>query len=263
MKKLIATLLTSIALASQAFAAGGSLVEMAKAPNKMNDVAALQNGARLFVNYCMGCHSAVNVRYTHLTRLLATDDSPEAIDRAEKLIKENLMIGTDKLADSMKIAMDPKNAKDWFGGLPPDLSLIARSRSSMEGYSGADYLYTLLRSYYRDDNKATGWNNLAYPNIGMPHPLWEMQGQRTAKFEKVNDHGHEVEKFAGWDNATPGKLNSAEYDRQVADLVGFLQWIAEPAQNQRRRLGVWVLLFIGAFAFIAWRLNAAYWKDIK
>ena len=139
---------------------------------------------------------------------------------------------------------------------------MARSRSSGAG-SGADYIYTLLRTYYRDETKPTGWNNLVFPNIGMPNPLWELQGERRPVFDKVSSHGHEVEVHKGWESVKPGTLSAAEYDRNVGDLVAYLQWMAEPAQNSRVRIGVWVMLFLAAFTVVAWRLNAAFWKDIK
>ncbi len=144
--------------------------------------------------------------------------------------------------------------------------MISRSRSSLGKGTGADYLYTYLRTYYRDDTKPTGWNNLAYPNVGMPHALWELQGQRSALFEAQQDpHNptHSVQVFKGYQQLTPGLMTPAQYDEAVADLVAYLQWMGEPAQNQRVRLGVWVLLFLTIFTFIAWRLNAAYWKDVK
>jgi ubiquinol-cytochrome c reductase cytochrome c1 subunit len=142
------------------------------------------------------------------------------------------------------------------------LTVIARSRSGPGG-TGADYIYTYLRTYYRDDTKATGWNNLAYPNVGMPHVLWELQGQRRPVYKEVIQHGHPTQVFAGWQQTTPGKMTSIEYDTAVADLVNYLQWMSEPAQNTRVRIGVWVMLFLLIFMVIAWRLNASYWKDIR
>jgi ubiquinol-cytochrome c reductase cytochrome c1 subunit len=140
---------------------------------------------------------------------------------------------------------------------------VARSRAAIGSHSGPDYLYTLLRTYYRDETKPTGWNNLAFPNIGMPNPLWELQGERKPVMEKVMSHGKEVEVLRGWETVKTGTLSAVEYDRAVADLVAFMQWMAEPQQNQRVRIGVWVLIFLGVFFVIAWRLNAAFWKDIK
>jgi ubiquinol-cytochrome c reductase cytochrome c1 subunit len=163
----------------------------------------------------------------------------------------------------MKAAIDPKQAKEWFGANPPDLTVIARSRAGANG-SGADYLYTYLRSYYRDDTKATGWNNLAYPNVAMPHALWELQGERKPIFNEIEEHGHKTQVFAGkWEQVKPGSMTPLQYDQAIGDLVGYMQWMGEPAQASRVRVGVWVLLFLLAFAVVAWRLNASYWKDVK
>jgi ubiquinol-cytochrome c reductase cytochrome c1 subunit len=233
--------------------AAGTNFPMDKAPHLSNDTAALQNGAKIFVNYCLSCHSASFVRYNRLTELGLT----------EKQIKENLMFTTEKVGDLMVAAIDPRQAREWFGAQPPDLSLVARSRAAQMGYSGSDYLYTLLRGYYRDPERPTGWNNVVFHNIGMPHPLWELQGERKPIFEKVTQHGHEVEVFRGWQQVKPGLLSPEEYDRTVAELVAYLEWMGEPAKNDRIRLGVWVMVFLGLFTIIAWRLNAAYWKDVK
>ncbi|MDM7941121.1 MAG: cytochrome c1 [Hydrogenophaga sp.] len=251
MKKILLGLALAIGMSGAAMAAGGS-IPLDKAPQRTNDMAALQNGAKLFVNYCLGCHSAAFMRYNRLRDIGLND----------KQIAENLTFATDKIGDTMKAAIDPKQAKQWFGVNPPDLTLIARSRSSREG-TGADYVYTLLRTYYRDDTKPTGWNNLAFPNIGMPNPLWELQGEQKPVYEKVMSHGHEVDRLKGWAAVKPGTLSAAEYDNNVGDLVAYLQWMAEPAQNSRVRIGVWVMLFLAAFTVVAWRLNAAFWKDIK
>jgi len=244
-------------LASLAFVTGAQAasegIAWDKAPNRTNDLAALQNGAKLFVNYCLNCHSAAFMRYNRL----------KDIGLTEKQIKDNLLFTTDKVGETMKASIDPKQAKAWFGGNPPDLTVIARSRSAAGKGTGADYLYTYLRTYYRDDTKATGWNNLAFPNVGMPHVLWELQGERQPVFQTVSSHGHETHVLKGWQQVTPGQMSAREYDSAIADLVGYLQWMAEPAQNTRVRIGVWVLLFIGLFVVVAWRLNAAYWKDIK
>ena len=251
MKKILLGFMLALGLSGAALAAGGNF-PLDKAPQRTNDMAALQNGAKLFVNYCLSCHSAAFMRYNRLRDIGLND----------KQIAENLTFPTDKIGDTMKAAIDPKQAKQFFGANPPDLSLIARSRSSHAG-TGADYVYTLLRSYYRDDAKPTGWNNLVFPNIGMPHPLWELQGERRPVYEKVMSHGHEVERVKGWEQVKPGTLSDARYEENVGDLVAYLQWMAEPSQNSRVRIGVWVMLFLAAFTIVAWRLNAAYWKDVK
>jgi ubiquinol-cytochrome c reductase cytochrome c1 subunit len=260
MKKLFAKLLTAMALGlgmvSGATAAGGG-IEWDKFPKeKMTDMAALQNGAKLFVNYCLNCHSAAYMRYNRLRDIGLTEEQ----------IKANLMFATEKVGETMKAAIDPKQAKEWFGAAPPDLTVIARSSASASKGSGADYLYTYMRTFYRDETKATGWNNLAFPSIAMPHVFWELQGVRTAKYvdeKDPHDPAKTVHVFKGFEQVTPGTLTPRQYDDAVADLVAYLQWMGEPAQGQRFRLGVWVLMFLGVFTVIAWRLNAAYWKDVK
>jgi ubiquinol-cytochrome c reductase cytochrome c1 subunit len=251
MKKILLGFMLALGLSGAALAAGAGF-PLDKAPARTNDMAALQNGAKLFVNYCLNCHSAAFMRYNRLRDIGLND----------KQIAENLTFATEKIGDTMKSAIDPRDAKAWFGANPPDLTVIARSRASHAG-TGADYIYTLLRTYYRDDTKPTGWNNLVFPNIGMPNPLWELQGERSPVFEKVASHGQEVELHRGWEPAKPGLMNAAEFDQNVGDLVAYLQWMGEPAQNTRVRIGVWVLLFLGGFTVVAWRLNAAFWKDIK
>ncbi|WP_337878015.1 cytochrome c1 [Caldimonas sp.] len=259
MKKMIQTLLAALVLSvglSTAHAAGGGIAWDKFPKERVTDLAALQNGAKLFVNYCLNCHSAAFMRYNRLRDIGLTEEQ----------IKNNLMFTTDKVGETMKVAIDPKMAKEWFGANPPDLTVIARSRAAAGKGSGADYLYTFLRTFYRDDTKATGWNNLAFPSVGMPHVLWELQGQRVARFAQQpdpHDPSKTIEVFAGFEQITPGKMNEAEYNAAIADLVAFLQWMGEPVQNQRVRLGVWVLIFLAGFTFIAWRLNAAYWKDVK
>jgi ubiquinol-cytochrome c reductase cytochrome c1 subunit len=260
MKKLIASLLalafaTLSLLATGAQANTGGIAWDKFPVEKMNDTAALQRGAKMFVNYCLNCHSAAYMRYNRLRDIGLT----------EQQIKDNLLFAGDKVGETMKVSIDPRQAKEWFGAAPPDLTVIARSRAGDNG-SGADYLYTYLRTYYRDPTKATGWNNLAFPSVAMPHVLWELQGSRRAVYEEVkdpHDSAKVVHEFKGFEQITPGKLSALDYDNAVADLVAYLQWMGEPAQGQRVRLGVWVLLFLGLFTVIAWRLNAAFWKDVK
>ena len=252
LKQLAVGLVAVLALAGNGVQAASEGIAWDKAPNKTNDMAALQNGAKLFVNYCLNCHSAAFMRYNRLKDIGVT----------EQQIKDNLLFATDKVGETMKAAIDPRQAKEWFGGNPPDLTVIARSRSG-HGGTGADYLYTYLRTYYRDDTKATGWNNLAFPSVAMPHVLWELQGVREPVFEDREDHGHKTSVFKGWKQVSAGTMSPLQYDQAMGDLVGYLQWMAEPAQNTRVRVGVWVLMFLLVFTFIAWRLNAAYWKNIK
>ena len=255
MKKFLLTLITALGLVGGAHASSGGMA-WDKAPVDVTNQASLQNGAKIFVNYCLNCHSAAFMRYNRMRDIGLTEEQ----------IKDNLIFTGAKVGETMKTALDPKDAKEWFGGVPPDLSLVTRSRADGSKGSGADYVYTYLRSYYRDDSRPTGWNNTAFPGVGMPNVLWELQGQQGAVFETEKDP-HDPAKthavFKGFQPLTEGKLSTAEYNEAVADLVAFMQWMAEPHQSQRVRLGVFVLLFLALFTLIAWRLNAAYWKDIK
>ncbi|WP_458574882.1 cytochrome c1 [Polynucleobacter sp. HIN6] len=235
-------------MVSAAFAAGSDF-PLDSAPNRVNNNASLQNGAKIFVNYCLGCHSAVNLRYNRLRDIGLSDQQ----------IKDNLILGDQKVGDLMTISMNPKDAKAWFGKVPPDLSVEARAR-------GTDWLYTYFRTYYKDEESPTGWNNMVYPNVGMPHVLWELQGERIAKFEEVKDPKNPAKTtkvFKGFEQTTPGLMKPQEYDDNIADLVSFMSWMAEPTQLQRKRIGVVVLLFLAIFTLLAWRLNKAYWKDIR
>ena len=165
----------------------------------------------------------------------------------------------------MTIALRSADAKAWFGAVPPDLSVITRARASGAG-SGPDYIYTYLRTFYKDDTRPTGWNNMVVPNVAMPHVLWQLQGVRTVKMvEEPDPHepGKTVHRFAGFEQVTPGTLSPQEFDTQVADLVAYMDWMAEPARDFRKRLGAIVVIFLALFAFLAWSLNASYWKDVK
>jgi len=249
-KKLIAVLalLPGLAFANE----GGYPLD--KAPER-ESLASLQNGAKLFVNYCLNCHSANAMRYNRLRDIGLSEDE----------IKNNLLFTADKVGGMMTVAMNPDDAKAWFGAVPPDLSVITRAKSSSAG-SGADYLYTYLRTFYKDDTRPTGWNNMVLPNVAMPHVLWQLQGVQAAKFEDVADEhepGKKEHKFVGFEQVSKGTMTKLEYDANVADLVAYLNWMAEPAQNTRKKLGTIVVLFLTMFAFLAWRLNASYWKEVK
>ena len=259
MKRLLIVLLAALTWHGAAMAASAGLVPWDRFDTKrVTDMAALQRGAQLFANYCLNCHSAGFMRYNRLRDIGLTDEQ----------IKSNLIFTGAKVGDLMHIAMTPADAKEWFGAAPPDLTLIARSRAGFGkgADSGADYIYTFLRTYYRDETKATGWNNAAFPNVGMPFPLWELQGQQRAVFETRPDP-HDASKttqvFKGFEMAVPGSMTEAQYNEAAADLTAFLYWMAEPAATNRVRLGVFVMLFLAVFIVIAWRLNAVYWKDIK
>ena len=249
--KCFVALLLALGLAMAAHANVGKAT-WDRAPNKTNDMAALQNGAKLFANYCLNCHSAAFQRYTRLQDLGLTPTQ----------IKDNLLLTDGKFGETMKAAIDPHQAKGWFGVNPPDLTVIARSRAGAGG-TGADYLYTYMRSFYVDESRPTGWNNLVFPNVAMPHALWELQGERRPVYEEVKEHGETVRVHKGWEQITPGSMTSLQYDQAVVDLVAYLQWMGEPAQNTRVRIGIWVLLFLGVLSFFTWRLNAAYWREVK
>ncbi|MFA7282208.1 MAG: cytochrome c1 [Sterolibacterium sp.] len=210
-----------------------------KAPDRTHDMAALQNGAKVFVNYCLNCHSASYMRYNRLRDIGLSEDQ----------IRENLMFTADKVGEPMRIAMQRAESKVWFGKAPPDLTIIARARASEFG-SGADWLYTYLRTFYRDDQRPTGWNNLVFENVGMPHVLWELQGQQVLG----QDHKLSM--------ARPGKLKPEEYDALVADLVGYLRYMAEPIAETRKQLGVAVLIALGVLLVFSYALKREYWKDI-
>jgi len=237
MKKLLAALLLAplVALAS------GASIHLEKAPDVQGDKVALQNGAKTFISHCLNCHGASYVRYNRLTELGLT----------EQQVKDSLMFTAEKIGEPMRVAARPAEQKLWFGATPPDLSLIARSRASEEG-SGADWLYTYLRSFYRDDNRPSGWNNTVFENVGMPHILWELQGQQV-----LNHETHKLELVV------PGKLSVADYDTKISELVGFLVWMAEPTAEFRKQLGTGVLAFLLVLFGFAYALKKEYWKDIK
>ena len=243
-KTIKSLMLAAIVAPTLAFAAAEE-VHLDRAPVSM-DKASLQNGAKLFVNYCLNCHAASFLRYNKLSELGLTDGE----------IADNLLFTGDVVGDKMEIAMRPTEAKAWFGATPPDLTLIARQRNSASG-SGADWVYTYLRSFYRDPERPTGWNNTVFANVGMPHVLWELQGQQVA--EMHGEAGHEEVKLS---LEKPGRMTPAEYDEAVADLVSFLVWMGEPGAQKRETIGIFVLIFLVGFTLLAYALKKNYWKDI-
>jgi ubiquinol-cytochrome c reductase cytochrome c1 subunit len=239
----------ALALPGAGFAAehGGGV--MRPAHNDVGNTASLQRGARNFVNYCTGCHSAKYVRYSRLARDLGL---------SETQVEQNLMFSGERIHDTMKVSMRPEDASRWFGVTPPDLSLIARSR-------GPDYIYSFLKSFYVDPSRPTGVNNLVMPGTAMPHVLWKLQGYQAAVYDGESDAEHNTvhKKFKEFQLTEPGSLSPEEYDQFVRDTVNFLDYIGEPMQIERRNLGMRVLAFLFVFFLLAYFLKKEYWKDVK
>jgi len=244
MKKLILSLLFLVP--SAVFAAGGHAIHLDDANIDLSDQEALQRGAKYFVNYCQNCHSAKYVRYKKMEEIGLTEDQ----------IKDNLMFVGDNVRGPMTIAMSTDDAAAWFGAPPPDLTLTARLR-------GENWLYTYLRSFYLDPSRPFGVNNTVFPEVGMPHVLWQLQGWQKPVYEEHTDaEGHTVKTIKGLELAQPGQMSPEEYDAAMRDLVTFLAWTGEPMKLERQRLGVWVLLFLAVFTVLAYFLKKAYWEDV-
>lgn len=241
--KLFAILLALLPVAAHA---SEETAALDKAPVNVYDKLSLQRGARTFVNYCLNCHSANYMRYSRLQDLGLT----------EAQIRDNLLFTAEKVGQPMSIAMHPADAKKWFGAAPPDLTVIARAR-------GADWLYTYLRSFYRDPKRPTGWNNIVFPNVGMPHVFWELQGEQVAHFRTEKDHdGKEHEVFEKFELVKAGKMTKPEFDAMVGDLVNYLAYMGEPAQAQRKQLGIIVIFFLLGLTVLAYYLKKEFWKDV-
>lgn len=281
MRKLLLTLLFApLSAAFSAHASEGGY-RLDRAPIDPTDLVSLQAGARTFVNYCLNCHGAQYMRYNRLADLGLT----------ESQIRENLILTDAKLGDTMKVALTANDGKAMFGAAPPDLTVIGRSRS-------ADWLYTYLRTFYRDSRSPTGWNNALFPQVAMPHPLWELQGPRTTTIESIiaetdektgNSTGHsritlvldqdgsrkeDTKKLPPGKDYHPGteisfrslsdaKLAVVGYDLTVRDLVNFLVYMGEPGAGSRKRIGIVVLFSLGILFIFAYALKKEYWKDVK
>ena len=239
MKKLLLAIvfLPAVALASEA----GYLLD--RAPIDPKDLLSLQAGARTFVNYCLNCHGAQFMRYNRLTDL----------GLSEAQIRANLIFTDAKVGDTMKVALAAKDAKAMFGVAPPDLTVVGRSR-------GADWLYTYLRSFYRDPASPTGWNNAVFPQVAMPHALWTLQGERA--LEVVSHAEHHAPPEYKWSQLSPGTLDTVQYDTTVRDLVNFIVYMGEPAATDRKRIGIVVLFVLGVLFIFAYALKKEYWKDV-
>ncbi len=237
-------LLFALLLGSFATLASANELQLDSANIDPHDATSIQRGARTFVNYCLNCHSANSMRYNRLVDLGLT----------ELQIKDYLLFTADKVGDPMSISANRKDQKQWFGVEPPDLSVVARAR-------GVDWLYTYLRTFYRDESRPTGWNNLAFPNVGMPHALWQLQGIQAMKIESEEHEGHKIE-HKKLVLEKPGSLSALEYDKLTRDLVNYLSYMAEPEKTKRSQLGVVVLFFLLLLLVPAWLLKKEYWKDV-
>jgi ubiquinol-cytochrome c reductase cytochrome c1 subunit len=247
MKKLATLLITAVLLlpvaSFTATASGGAGVEHAGA--NINDVSSLQRGAKWYVNYCLSCHTLSYQRYNRLAKDL---------DLSEEMVMENLVFSDAKFGETMDISMDPEQAKAWFGKTPPDLSLIGRSR-------GADWVYAYLRGFYQDGNG--GWNNTMLPNASMPHVLWRLQGIQTPIYrQETTESGFTHDVIDHFELTTPGTQSAEEFEETTRDIAAFLDYVGEPAKLKRKSIGVWVILFLAMFTFIAYLLKAEYWRDV-
>jgi ubiquinol-cytochrome c reductase cytochrome c1 subunit len=248
MKKIIVAL-AFLALPASSMASGGEGYPLQVAPLDPHNKASLQNGAKLFVNYCMGCHSLEHQRYNRMAR---------DIGLTEDQVKANLIFTGAKVGDLMKNAMPKIDAKQWFGVVPPDLTLIARSR-------GVDYLFTYLQTFYLDPTRPFGVNNAVFPNAGMPHVLWELQGWQKPVYEvhKAKEKGaQETKVLTGFELVQPGSMSPPEFREAMADLVNFLSYAGEPIQLLRQRIGIWVVLFLALACVVFYMLKKEYWKDV-
>lgn len=247
LKKLAGLLVLGTCLAaSQGMAAGGS-VHLEPANIDLDNVASLQRGARNFMNYCSGCHSAQYVRYSTIGRQL---------ELSEEQLTDNLMFNAEKTFETIKAAMPAKDAARWFGQAPPDLSLMARAK-------GADYVYNFLKGFYVSETSPTGVDNLVLAGTSMPHVLWELQGYQAANFDRhENEDGSVTKTFEGFEPLSAGSMDAEEYDDFVRDTVNFLAYIAEPIRSERRKLGVWVIMFLIFFFILSTQLKKQIWKDV-
>jgi ubiquinol-cytochrome c reductase cytochrome c1 subunit len=242
MKNLLILLVLAV-LPASAFASSEHGPKLEPVNVDLNDTASLQRGARIFVNYCLSCHSASYMRYNRMGNDLGI---------SEELVKENLLFAADKVGDLMKAVMPKDDAKLWFGVAPPDLSLITRARKPA-------WVYTYLRSFYRDPESHSGWNNIVFPHVAMPHVLYEWQGDQRAVFKK---DAHGVDVFEGFELERPGSMSAKEYDDAMRDLTNFLVYLGEPAKLVRYQIGLYVLIFLAVFLIFAYLLKKEYWKDV-
>jgi len=238
----VLSLLAGLLVSASAFAAGGGDLEQSGVD--LGDRASLQRGAALYMNYCSACHSLKYLRYSRIA---------EDLGLTEEQVMENLVFTDAKFGEHVLNSLRDEDAQDWFGQAPPDLSLIARVR-------GSDWIYTYLKSFYLDETRPLGWNNTVFPNASMPNPLWMMQGLQRAEYGEPDALGDRpVERLVV---AQPGSMEPARFDQAVRDITAFLEYAGEPAALKRQGIGVWVILFLAFFTFLAWLLKREYWKDV-
>lgn len=246
MKQLL--LLGALLMLPQLLAAAVGNAQLLHYEPDLSDLRSLQRGARLFVNYCMGCHSAKFMRYERLGEDLAIP---------EEMLRENLMFGTDKPGDTMDVVMRRADAEQWFGVAPPDLTLTARAR-------GADWLYSYLLGFYLDETRPTGVNNLVFKEVAMPHVLWELQGFKRPVYREITDEsGVRSRVIERLETQVPGKLDDVQYAAVVRDLVNFMTYLSEPVKTDRIRIGAWVLVYLIFLLIVLYLLKQEYWKDVK
>ena len=243
MKNLILILL--LIISTEVFSAGGGAL-LENAQTNIRSKESLRNGAKLYMNYCSSCHSLQYQRYSRMAKDL---------ELTEEEVMENLVFTGAKFTDHMTMTMSEEDATKWFGKAPPDLTVIAKAR-------GNDWLYTYLKSFYKDPSRPSGWNNTVFVGASMPNVLWEMQGIQEANFEEHDDHGISVQKFTGFEKVKEGSLSDHEFNSNVRDIVNFLDYTAEPAKLIRLAYAPWVLLFLVIFTFLAYMLKVNYFKDI-
>lgn len=222
-------------------------IALDKANIDPEDKASLQRGARYFVDYCFNCHSLAYSRY----KRISVD-----LDISEQDISNEMLFTGAKIGDTMTISLRKSDAKNFFGTAPPDLSVVSRSR-------GVDWIYTYLRSFYRDDTRPWGVNNAVFKDVAMPHVLWELQGLQEAVMEETEHDGHKLTHIAGFKLIQPGAMSTDEFDNTVRDIVNFLHYVGEPAKETRLGLGRWVILFLGVYLIIMYFLKKEYWRDVK
>lgn len=244
LRRSVAGLLMGLALVATPAAFASEAGALQAANVSLNNAGSLQNGAKIYFNYCSGCHAIGFMRYSRIA---------EDLGLSQDQVTKNFMFTEAKFGETIHANMDPKKAAEWFGKAPPDLSLEVRAR-------GADWVYTYLKSFYLDPSRPMGWNNTLFANASMPNPLWELQGLQTATFTPGEAGAeHTFEKF---ELRQAGSETPAEFDETIRDLTAFLQYVSEPAALHRKSIGIWVILYLGVFTMLAWLLKNEYWKDV-